>query len=429
MGSGFRTFQSGEVLTAANVQDYLMDQSVQVFAGTAALGSAIGTAVEPGMVAYLTDSDQIIHYRADAVQGTAWQAMPMVGGAANVVINGAMQVAQRGTSTASITTSGYYTADRFQALISSAGTWTQTVESDAPTGSGFRNSLKMLCTTADASPSAGDLCTIRHNIEGQNVQQFAKGASSAKQFALSFWVKSNVTGTYVARLFDSTNTRSVSATYTVSASATWEKKSIVFPADTSGAIANNNNSGILIDMWLVAGSNFTSGTLNTSWASETTANVAVGQTNVAAATNNYWQITGVQLEAGSVATPFEFEDYGTTLLKCERYYQEFKLNQWFVTCSTEGTAVARCTLHLRTRMRAAPGTITLPTAGNGAGQIAVLNASGGYPATIGTHAVGNATETQFNINIGDYTAAWLGAGVAVQFYSNGASTISCSAEL
>jgi hypothetical protein len=238
----------------------------------------------------------------------------------NVVINGAMQVAQRGTSTASITTQGYYTVDRWRQRTVSLGTWTQSVENDAPTGSGFRKSLKVLCTTADASPAASDEMFFGQLFEGQNLQQFLKGTASAKQFALSFWVKSNVTGTYICELLDNDNSRSVSASYTVSASATWEKKTITFPADTTGAFDNDNATSLLVNFWLAAGSNFTSGTLNTTWASTTQANRAVGQTNLAAATDNYWQITGVQLEAGSVATPFEFEDIGTTLAKCQRYF-------------------------------------------------------------------------------------------------------------
>jgi hypothetical protein len=321
MGSGFRTFQSGEVLTAANVQNYLMDQSVMVFAGTAALGSAIGTAVEAGMVAYLTDADQLIHYQADAVQGTAWVGIPMDSSDRNVVINGAMQVAQRGTSVASITTSGYRTADRWRLAVDALGTHTATIENDAPTGSGFRKSWKLNCTTADASPAATDNLFLETILEGQNVQQFLKGTSSAKQFTLSFWVKSNATGTYAVNLIDNDNTRQVAATYTISASATWEKKTITFPADTTGSFDNDNAASLYVQFWLGAGSNYTSGTLATTWASVTNANRAVGQTNLAAATNNYWQITGVQLEAGAVATPFEFEDYGVTLAKCERYFQ------------------------------------------------------------------------------------------------------------
>jgi hypothetical protein len=238
----------------------------------------------------------------------------------NVVINGAMQVAQRGTSTASITAGGYYTADRWRLGISSIGTWTQSLENDAPTGSGFRKSVKMLCTTADASPAASDTVGLAQRIEGQNLQQFLKGTSSAKQFSLSFWVKSNVTGTYIAELLDVDNSRRVSASYSVSASATWEKKTITFPADTTGAFDNDNAVSLEVFFHLGAGTNITSGSpLQTTWGTGTTTR-ATGQTNLAAATSNYWQITGVQLEAGSVATPFEFENFGVTLAKCQRYY-------------------------------------------------------------------------------------------------------------
>jgi hypothetical protein len=268
-----------------------------------------------------------------------------------------MQVAQRGTSKAGVNGTGYHTADRFNMVASLAGTYTHSVENDAPTGSGFRKSLKMLCTTANASLSAGSICTIAQEFEGQNLQQFLKGTSSAKQFALSFWVKSNVTGTYIAELFDRDNTRTVSASYTISASATWEKKTIVFPADTTGAFDNDNASSMFVGFWLVAGTDYTSGTLNTTWASNTNANRAVGQTNLAAATNNYWQITGVQLEAGAVATPFEFEDYGTTLAKCQRYYQV--LNGSLATYAATREANANYYRHL-VQMRATP-TITVTT--------------------------------------------------------------------
>ena len=257
---------------------------------------------------------------ADSAQtnGVAWVGNGLSN--RNVIINGAMQVAQRGTSTASVTATGYYTADRFNAIFTSLGTWTQSVEADAPTGSGFRNSLKMLCTTADAAPAAGDLLAMQQTIEGQNLQQFLKGTASAKSFALSFWVKSNVTGTYIAELNDQDNTRSVSASYSISVSGTWEKKTITFPADTTGAFDNDNAGSLNVNFWLGAGTTFTSGTLATTWGSRTNANRAVGVTNLASATSNYWQVTGVQLEVGSVATPFEFEDAGTTLAKCQRYY-------------------------------------------------------------------------------------------------------------
>jgi len=269
-----------------------------------------------GQVIYMTDVDQTAVW-----DGETWVVLAPIASGRNVVINGAMQVAQRGTSVASITTGGYHTADRWYSEPITIGTWTQSVENDAPTGSGFRKSLKMLCTTNDASPAAGDYFYVaQQRFEGQNLQQFLKGTSSAKQVTLSFWVKSNVTGTYIVEMYDGDNSRAVSASYSVSASATWEKKTITFPADTTGAYDNDNAASLYLNFWGGAGSTYSSGTLATTWVSPTTANRAVGQTNLAAATNNYWQITGVQLEAGAVATPFEFEEYGETLAKCQRYY-------------------------------------------------------------------------------------------------------------
>ena len=246
---------------------------------------------------------------------------PVVLSNRNVVINGAMQVAQRGTSVAA---DNYGAVDRWATTAGGGlGAFTQSQEADAPTGSGFRNSYKLLFTTADASPAASDSLQLQQRLEGQNVQQFLKGTASAKPFSVSFWVKANVTGTYIAELVDADNSRAVSASYTISTSATWEKKTITFPADTTGAFDNDNARSLDIRFWLGAGTNWTSGTLATTWVSSaTSANRAVGQLNLAATLNNYWQVTGVQLEVGSVATPFEFEDFGVTLQKCKRYYEK-----------------------------------------------------------------------------------------------------------
>jgi len=328
-GAGAKLFTSGSVLTADQVNTYLMDQTIMKFASTSARDAAFGGAGEPslseGMFAYTTDTNTLWLYTG-ATDGWVNVLGSDIGQQAlsnrNVIINGAMQIAQRATSQASITSSGYYTADRMNHVIGSLGTWTDSIENDAPTGSGFRKSLKFLCTTADASPASTDIMLLRTTLEGQNVQQFLKGTASAKQFALSFWVKSNVTGTYIAELEDTDNSRAVSASFSVSASATWEKKTITFPADTTGAFNNDNEASLNVNLWLGCGTAYTSGSLQTTWGTTTSANRAVGQTNLASAINNYWQITGVQLEAGAVATPFEFEDYGITLAKCQRYYQK-----------------------------------------------------------------------------------------------------------
>jgi len=236
----------------------------------------------------------------------------------NIIINGDMSVAQRGTSVSSITTAGYRTVDRFNFNVSSLGTWTQSQETDVPSGQGFSNSLKLDCTAADASPAAGDVLTLEHRIEGQNLQYLKKGTSSAESLTLSFWVKSSKTGTYIAELYDNDNTRQISKSYTINTADTWEKKTITYAGDTTGTLGNDNGHSLQITFWLGAGSNFTSGTLNTSWNSNTNANRAVGQVNLADDTNQ-WYITGVQLEAGTTASDFEFLPYDVNYLRCARY--------------------------------------------------------------------------------------------------------------
>jgi hypothetical protein len=237
----------------------------------------------------------------------------------NIIINGDMSIAQRSTSVASITTGGYKTLDRFQADVTNIGTWTMSQDSDTPTGQGFATSLKMDCTTADASPGAGDLLRITQRIEGQNIQYLKKGTANAVSLTLSFWVKSNKTGTYIAELFDD-NSRSISKSYTVDVTDTWEKKTITYEGDTTGTIDNDNTIGLSLHLWLAAGSTYTSGTLATTWGAVTSANRAVGQVNLADSTDNEWYITGVQLEAGTTASDFEFLPVDVNLQRCQRYF-------------------------------------------------------------------------------------------------------------
>lgn len=245
----------------------------------------------------------------------------------NLVYNGAMQVHQRSTSVASITNGNYYTADRWLTLFTNtAGTWTQSIENDAPTGSGFRKSLKMLCTTAKTVVTT-DLLGIAQKFEGQDLQRVRKGTSSAQPLTLSFWVKANVTGTYIVLLYDENNNRQVAAPYTINSSATWERKIVTFPADTTGAFANDNNTALWLFFHLAAGANLQSGSLQTTWATYNEANRAVGQVNVAASTNNYWQVTGFQFETGASDTPFEFKPYGQELRECQRYYYVHQTSQ------------------------------------------------------------------------------------------------------
>jgi hypothetical protein len=184
----------------------------------------------------------------------------------------------------------------------------------------FSNSCNLICTTADSSLSAGDFLVFQQRFEGLNVQQIQKGTPAAESVTVSWYAKSSNTGTYICELFDDDNTRQCSKSWTINAANTWEKKSVTFPADTTGRLDNDNLLSFILNFWLAAGTTWTSGTLNTTWASTTSANRAVGQFNLAGNINNYMAITGVQMELGSVATPFERRPFGTELALCQRYF-------------------------------------------------------------------------------------------------------------
>ena len=247
-------------------------------------------------------------------------------GSKNIIINGDMSIAQRGTTATGLGNGdgGYHTVDRWRFTESGSPTaeFTMSQDTDVPTGQGFTTSLKMDCTTAQGSLAAGDLFFVEQRFEGQNLQYLKKGTSNAISLTLSFWVKSNKTGTYVCELYDDDNTRTINKSFTVSSSNTWEKKTITYDGDTTGAFSNDNGNSLGVNFWLGAGSNFTSGTLQTSWGARVQANRAVGQVNLADNTaNNFW-ITGVQLEAGTTASDFEFLPFDVNLQRCQRYFEK-----------------------------------------------------------------------------------------------------------
>ena len=283
----------------------------------------------------------------------------------NILINGGMDIAQRGTSSTGVTSNGYYTCDRWNTIPINLGTWTLTQSTDVPTGQGFVSSFKLDCTTADASPAADDLFIFRQKIEGQNLQYIKKGTSSAESLTLSFWVKSNKTGTYIAELLDFDNSRQISQSYTISSADTWEKKTLTFAGDTTGAFDNDNAQSLMVAFWLGAGSDYTSGTLSTSWTSTTNANRAVGQVNLADSTSNEWYVTGVQLEAGTSASDFEFLPYDVNRARCERYCRGMGQG---VTGRATSTSVFYFSAPLNPPMRATP-TVTLVDNSVGVGDL------------------------------------------------------------
>jgi hypothetical protein len=241
----------------------------------------------------------------------------------NVIINGAMNVAQRSTSETGLggNADSYHTVDRFKLLAegTTAGRLTMSQDSSAPVG--FANSTKLACTTADTSIAAAELLTLSQHIEGQNLQHFCKGTSSAKPYAVSFYVKGNASATYVCELFDNSNNRHVCKTFSVTTD--WTRVELSFPADTTGTISDNNSEGLRLQIFLHAGSNFTSGTLPATWASKTNTNRAAGISSFFDSTSRTFFITGVQLEVGQNPTEFEHEPVERTMLKCQRYFYAF----------------------------------------------------------------------------------------------------------
>ena len=280
----------------------------------------------------------------------------------NVIINGAMNVAQRGTQTGH---SSGYTLDRWNVYTTSSARFTISQDSDVPTGEGFANSIKLDVTTADSSVASSDFGVFRTILEGQDLQRFCKGTSNAKPFALQFFIKSTVTGTYAIELVDSDNSRAVTKTYTVDSANTWEKKTITFPADTTGAFTDDNNASLFIQWGLIVGSNYTSGTASGSWESQTTANRFVGQVNAVNSTSNNIFFTGVQLEVGQNATEFEHEPFSQTLQKCLRYTFVHQTNVSYAFSALSGymasSTNALTFYQYPVRMRAEPSLTTTGT--------------------------------------------------------------------
>ena len=240
----------------------------------------------------------------------------------NIIINGAMQVAQRGTSASGVSASGYYTCDRWNYHRDGSEVITLSQESDAPAD--FKYSQKILVTTADPGIPVNSMMRLEQRIEAGSLRYINQGTASAKQLTVSFWVKSNKTGSFSVGMFNDNNGATISQAYNINLSGVWEYKTVTFVADTSvGTLsATDNATGLRLWFPLASGTNFNSGTPNV-W-STSASHRAVGQSvNLFDATNNYLQITGVQLEAGDTATPFEHRSYGQELALCQRYYQEY----------------------------------------------------------------------------------------------------------
>ena len=354
-----------------------------------------------------------------------------------IIINGDMSVAQRGTSSTGQTGGGYKTCDRWQ-NVQIFGTFTVSQSTDVPTGQGFVNSFKMDCTTANASPSAGNTLHISQRIEGQNLQMLKKGTSSAEATTLSFWVKSNKTGTYQVNLRDKDNTRIIGKTYTINSADTWEKKILNFAGDTTGAFGNDNGNSLEVEWFLGAGSTYTGGAVPTAWEAESAGDRAAGLTvNLADNTANEWYFTGVQLEVGefdSTTIPsFPFESYESNLQKCQRYFETFPSNGGDGVIGFgygSGSDTARTMFPFKVTKRATP-TMSDSLSSSRQYRINFMNGSGTATNQNSTSTPGFGTVSTLNsgyMNLAGFSS--IGGGLfGFLIYNNSTTLLSADAEL
>ena len=305
-----------------------------------------------------------------AAAETVQEARDLVSaGRKNMVINGAMQVAQRvayPSTQPSASYSNYYTVDRWRMNVSDAnfGTWTFSQSNTVPAGKGFAYSWKWDCTSADTSLASDHYGIAEYRIEAQDLQHLGYGTSSAKPITLSFWVKTNKTGTYVFSIYANDGARYVSKTYTVDVANAWEYKTITIEGDTVGTINNDNGDGFRLWWWLGSGTDFSGGTMQPGvwrpWSENNGATPGLS-VNMADSTSNEWFITGVQLEVGSNATEFEHRPYGEELALCQRYF--FKLsNSRLIMGYKRHDGSANFAVNTPVSMRVAP-TPSLTTSG------------------------------------------------------------------
>jgi len=286
-----------------------------------------------------------------------------IGGRRNIVINGAMNVAQRATSATGVggTNEEYPTIDRFNFTTTSAGRFTMTQTADGPTG--FANCMKLDCTTVDTSISASEALILQTKFEGQDVQQLMYGSSSAQPITVSFYVKGNASATYTLEWRNEEDGRNTGKTFNVTTD--WTRVSITFTGDTAGAAVDDDNThAFTLGIWLHGGTTFSGGTFaENTWHGTNNLRIGDSQTSFFDSTDRTFFITGVQMELGSVATPFEHRSFDEEMRMCQRYYYRTPFykdsgqaaNETFPCVGNmDGTATGAYLLCFPNVMRAAP---------------------------------------------------------------------------
>ena len=362
------------------------------------------------------------HVQVDGLQ------MPTAGALSNrnKIINGDMRIAQRGTS---FTGTDKFPADRWSVGGATSVILTSQNEStEVPTG--FQNSIKLSITTADTSIDAGDAWDLTQHIEGYNVADLLFGTANAKSVTLSFWVNCTSAGTFCIVLLGSSDgaslDRSYVAEYTINTADTWEQKTITVPGDTGGTWHTGNGRGLSVRFGLTAGTTYQKAA--GSWGAGNVIGSS-NQTQLLSTANSAWYVTGVQLEVGEKATPFEHRSYGDELARCERYFELITgYAENFIGYSFSASGAA-CPIRFRTIKRAAPGTITLATAGQSSGQLTFLTSAGGYPSATGTHAVSVPTTDGFRLTASSYSGLTSNGPSAVYISSTTSFLAKVDAEL
>jgi hypothetical protein len=347
------------------------------------------------------------------IQGIEGQVTPNLG-RRNLIINGDMRIAQRATTVGSITSfNAYSTCDRFRFQVNDLGTWELSQSTESPEEEGFRNSYKLNCTSADTSVAAASYLIFQQRIEGQNVQHLKWGTSSAESLTFSFWIKSVKTGQVTVE-FQHKNSGGTyynrGATFTIDATNTWEKKIITVPGNTAQNIVNGASDGLYATLYLTAGSDYSSGTHNTStWQTgNNTVRYSSAGVNFADSTNNEIYLTGWQLEVGSVSTEFEHRSLAEELASCERYYQKsYNMTNAPGHNGTAGAVFARNTTdgvnisnrmdagtRFVTRMRSTP-TVTIYSLNGTADNLSDITTGTNHSANQGVNSIQHRGTTGF----------------------------------
>tara|TARA_R100001440_G_scaffold17687_1_gene29720 strand:- start:323 stop:1432 length:1110 start_codon:yes stop_codon:yes gene_type:complete len=310
----------------------------------------------------------------------------------NMLINGQHLISQRGT-TFSETTAASYTTDRWLRHVGSSFNFDTTItqSTTVPAGTGLTHSLKVEADAA-VTPSGSDNAGIGQRIEGDTMKRLAYGAATGKSATLSFWVRSNKTGTYCV-MFGMNNGSSTSSEkylhvkeYTISSADTWEHKTILLPANTTQAITTSTSEGFRIVWWLAVGSS--DHVSADSWIQSDSFSATSNQVNFMDSASNEWYLTGCQFEIGEQATPFEHRSFGDELRRCQRYFVNYPdtsdgTNIVFVGRGNGTSQISNCNFPMPVVMRASPTFSTIASL-NAIGPSGYNNATNVTPTVQGT---------------------------------------------